>query len=266
MTEKEYSQHPAVRRSELFKIIKESPEKFKYYKDNPEPPTPSLIFGQLFHAIALQPETVWEQFAVAPNIDRRTKAGKEAYAEFEQQSEGKTVVSAEMFEQAYAMCEAVMNNDKAKKLLDGEKEVAFFWTDEMTGEECKCKADVIVTIADFNIIVDLKSAESAETEAFKKDAVKYGYDFEAAMYKEGIEKNTGKEYIFVFVVVEKKPPYAVNILQADELFMRRGYDMFREAIGVYHDCKQTGNWYGYLGKFNQINSLALPAWLAKEVE
>ena len=58
----------------------------------------------------------------------------------------------------------------------------------------------------------------------------------------------------------------MNIMQADEVFVRRGADLFRELIGIYHDCKKTGNWYGYLGPYNMINNLALPAWLAKEVE
>lgn len=265
MTEKEYRTHPAISRSELFKI-KESPEKFKYHKENPEDPTPSLVFGQLFHAMVLQPETVWNEFIVSPNIDRRTKAGKEAYAEFEQSSQGKTVVTADMLQLATEMCNALMNNNDVRKLLEGKKESEFFWFDELTGEECKCRTDILTQVGDLNIIVDLKTAESAATENFTRDAVKYGYDFQSAMYKTGVEINTGKKYLFVFIVIEKKPPYAINILQADELFVRRGYDVFRELIGIYHDCKITGNWYGYLGKFNQINSLALPAWLAKEVE
>ena len=99
-----------------------------------------------------------------------------------------------------------------------------------------------------------------------RSAINYGYDFQAAMYSEGVEKNIGQKPLFVFIAVEKEPPYAVNILQADDLLLRRGGDLFREYIGIYHDCKQTDNWYGYLGKFNQINTLALPAWLAKEVE
>ena len=86
------------------------------------------------------------------------------------------------------------------------------------------------------------------------------------MYSEGVKVNTGKEPLFVFIAIEKKPPYAINILQADKLLIRRGYDIFRELIGIYADCKKTDNWYGYLGKFNQINNLALPAYLAKEVE
>ena len=27
-----------------------------------------------------------------------------------------------------------------------------------------------------------------------------------------------------------------------------------------------GEWYGYLGKYNMINNLSLPSWLAKEIE
>ena len=115
-------------------------------------------------------------------------------------------------------------------------------------------------------MVDLKSTENAETEAFMKSAIKYGYDFQSAMYSKGVEVNKGKKPLFVFIAIEKTAPHAINILQADELFIRRGYDLFREYIGIYHDCKQTNNWYGYLGKFNQINNLALPAYLAKEVE
>lgn len=265
MTEKEYREHPAISRSELFKI-RESPEKFKYYQENPEKTTPSLVFGQLFHAMALQPETVADLFAVAPNVDRRTKTGKEEFARFETEAEGKTVVTADMYQQATEMCEALNKNEFVKKLLKGEKEKTFFWDDDLTGEPCKCRTDVLTEIGDNLIVVDLKSTENAETEAFMKSAIKYGYDFQSAMYSKGVEVNTGKKPLFVFIAIEKTAPYAINILQADELFIRRGYDLFREYIGVYHDCKQTDNWYGYLGKFNQINNLALPAYLAKEVE
>lgn len=246
--------------------MSESPEKFKWYKEHPEPATPALIFGQLFHAMALQPETVDEEFAVAPTVDRRTKAGKEAFAEFEKNAECKIVVTADMYQQAKEMAEALYRNGYVKKLLSGDKEKPFFWADDLTGEECKCRADCLTTVGENLIIVDLKTTENAETDAFMRSAVKYQYDLQAAMYSEGVKANTSKKPLFVFVAIEKKPPYAVNILQADELFTKHGYDLYREYIGIYHDCKTTGEWYGYLGKFNQINSLGLPAYLAREVE
>lgn len=265
MTEKEYREHPAISRSELWKI-RESPEKFKYYKDNPEEPTPALIFGQAFHKLALQPESFEEEFAVSPQVDRRTKEGKAIWAEFCEQSEGKTLITAEDYQIASEMCASLYNAPFVKKLLSGEKEKEFFWTDDLTGEECKCRADCISSVGNVDIVSDLKSASSGDLEHFTKDSINYGYDFQAGMYTEGVEKCTGKSYSFVFIVVEKNPPYAVNVLQADELFVKRGKDLFRELIGIYHDCKTTGDWYGYLGKYKVINSLSLPAWLAKEIE
>lgn len=68
----------------------------------------------------------------------------------------------------------------------------------------------------------------------------------------------------MFVVIEKDPPYAVNILQADEAFIQRGYDIFRELIGTYHECKETNNWWGYMGAYNVINNLGVPNWLKED--
>ena len=265
MTEKEYRQHPAISRSELWHIS-ESPEKFRYYKDNPPEPTQALLFGQVFHKLALQPESFDDEFVIAPSVDRRTKAGKEAWEKFTGGAGERTVIDSDMYSQAMQMCKSLYAAPFVPKLIAGEKEKPFFWTDELTGEECKCRTDCLTLMKDRLLVVDVKSANDAGTDAFMRDAVRFGYDFQAAMYCEGVEKNTGIKPQFVFIVVEKQPPYAVNVLQADDVLVRRGGDIFRELIGIYHDCRQTGEWYGYLGKYKMINNLSLPAWLAKEIE
>lgn len=261
MTEKEYRQHPAISRSELWKL-RESPEKFKWAMEHPEPPTPALIFGQVFHKLALEPMDFGTEFAVAPAVDRRTKDGKAAWAEFTAAADGKTVIDQQMFDKASEMVCALYRAPFVKKLLNGQHEVPMFWNDDLTGEPCKCRHDCVSEIGENDIIVDLKSTADASTDGFMRSAVKYGYDFEAAMYSEGYEKNTGKKPLFVFIAVEKDPPFSVNILQADEAFVSHGYDVFRELIGTYHECKITGNYFGYLGKYNVINNLSLPAWAA----
>ena len=265
MTEKEYRQHPAISRSELWHI-RESPQKFKYYKENPPEPTPSLLFGQVFHKMLLEPVTFDDEFVVAPEVNRRTKDGKQMWEDFVADHEKQTIIPEEMYAKAKEMCEAVKREPLAVKLLNGAAEVPFFWTDEMTGEECKCRVDVLNTSYSQPIIVDVKTTADASTDSFIRSAINYGYDFQAAMYFNGIAKNIGKKPLFVFIAVEKEPPYAVNILQADELMLQRGYDLFREYIGIYDDCKMTGNFCGYLGRLNQINNLALPSYLAKEVQ
>lgn len=265
MNEREYRQTEGITRTELWRI-KESPEKFKWSQEHPEEPTPALIFGAVVHKLLLEPETFDEEYAVAPEVDRRTKDGKESYSKFLTESAGKTVISQADYDKAVAMVRAAYNAPYVSKLLEGEHEKPFYWEDDLTGEKCKCRLDCLTYVDDKPVIVDYKTTADASTETFIRTAINYGYDFQAGMYCEGVGKVTGQKPIFVFIVQEKAAPYAVNVLQADDLMVKRGYDIFRELIGIYHDCKDSDNWYGYLGKFNMINNLALPAWLAKEVE
>ena len=266
MTEKEYRAHPAVSRSELWRLLSGTPEKYRYYKDNPQPATDALIFGQALHMSVLQPEIYEANFAVMPDVDRRTKSGKQIWEQFAAENEGKTFISAN-FQNKIDDMTAKLNSDPfASKLLSGEREKPYFWTDDMTGEECKCRVDCITQMGGTTYIVDIKTAENAASDEFTRKSIKYGYPMQAAMYSEGVKKATGTSGNFVFVIIEKEPPYAVNIMQADGLHVQYGYDMFREAIGIYHDCKINNNWYGYLGKFNNVNVLGLPAYLAKEFE
>lgn len=264
MTEREYRAHPAISRSDLW-TLRQSPEKFKWEREHPSPPTPALLLGQATHKLLLQPESFDEEFAVAPALDRRTAAGKAAWAEWAEAAEGKTIITPDMMEHARAMAGAVLDCDKAVKLLQGAKEQAYFWKETTTGEACKCRVDCLNTSLSSPVIIDFKTAADASTESFMRAAVSYGYDFQSGMYTDGAEANIGDRPRFVFIVVEKDPPYAVNILQADELFVCHGIDVFRDLIGIYHDCKQADDWYGYLGKQNAINTLALPSWVANSI-
>lgn len=266
MTEKEYRQSEGISKSSLFRMT-ESPEKFKWALDNPEPPTPALVFGQFVHKLILEPETVDDDFIVAPTVDKRTKEGKAMWAEFMGLvKDGQQIIDSGTCAVGLEMRRVAQDSPYVKRLLKGEHELPMFWTDELTGEKCKARLDCLTEVDGKHIIVDYKTTANASTDAFMNTAVKYGYDFQAAMYSEGYKAVTGNDCIFVFIAQEKTAPYAVNILQADEVFLRRGRDTFRQLIGIYHDCKQSDNWYGYLGPYNIINNLALPVWLAKEVE
>lgn len=265
MTEKEYRQSEGISRSELWRL-RESPEKFKWFQEHPEPSTPALIFGAAVHKLLLEPDTFDAEFAVAPECDRRTKDGKEAYGAFLPTADGKDIISLADYKAAAEMAQKALETPFVKKLLDGEREKPFYWVDDLTGEACKIRVDCISTIGGKPVIVDYKTAADASTDGFTRSVLNYGYDFQAGMYCEGVEKVTGQKPLFVFVAQEKTAPYAVNILQADDLMVQRGCDIFRELIGTYHECKQTGNWFGYLGAYSVINNLSLPAWLAKEME
>lgn len=266
MTEKEYRRHPAISRSELFKMS-ETPEKFKYFQENPQPQTPTLAFGSFLHKLVLEPETLWDEFCVLPNVDRRTKSGKQAFEAFVIENADKTIMTEYEASTAKEMAEAINKNPISRRLLQGEHEKPLFWTDEATGEECKCRVDCLAKLDDTYIVVDVKTTDNASNASFMRSAMKYGYHFQAGMYLEGVRRALGipmEKLMFVFIAVEKQAPYAVNILQADELFIQRGQDLYRQYLTQYHECKVSGNWYGYTGPNNEINSLTLPGWASGE--
>ena len=265
MTEQEYNKAPGIRRSMLWEI-RRSPAHLKWRMDNPPEATPALIFGQALHAALLTPEDYGMQFAVMPNADRRTKAGREAWEAAAAEANGRTQIAFDWAEQIAGMVQAVRDNPMAARLLDGPHETSYFWADTLTGEACKCRTDAETDIGDMHLIVDVKTCQDASTDAFMRDALHYGYDVQAAMYTDGYKAVTGREATFVFIAVEKNPPYAVNILQADTLFMQHGQDRYRHLLGLYHECRQRNQWPGYTGFDGDIASLGLPAWLAKDYQ
>lgn len=276
MTEKEYRTIEGIRRSELWKIS-ESPQKFKWAQEHPEPPTQSLLFGAMVHKLLLEPDTFDDEFAVLPECDRRTKEGKAIYEAFMSSIEGKDldIVSQDDYQVALDMVQAAKEAPFVERLLKGVHEQAYVWVDDLTGEACKSRIDCLSEADGKPIIVEYKTTTDASTDEFMRSAVRLGYDFQSAMQIEAVkygsnicrnEDGSFIEPIFVFVAQEKKPPYAVNVMSADKLFVERGLNVFRELIGIYHDCKINDDWYGYQGKFASINNLALPAWLAKELE
>lgn len=263
MTEQEYNQADGIRRSDLW-LMNDSPEKFKYHMDFPEEDkSPALLFGSACHKWVLERESFGEEYVVAPVVDRRTKAGKEAWEKFCAENEGKAVIGLDDFATMNAMRDALCENELAKNLLfgDGETETPFFWTDPETGEKCKVKCDRIVPGEDRPIVVDYKTAGSARTEDFNRSILKYGYSLQAAMYTEAIMSCTGieKRPRFVFVVQEKKAPYSVNVIEVDFEVMQYGLTQYRELMDKYHACKELDVWEGY-NSGNEINQTSLPKW------
>lgn len=264
-TNAEYHASAPLGRSRLWRLSK-SPEWFRYCEDHPEDgeKSESLIVGSAFHKLVLEPDLFESEFSVLPELDRRTKAGRELYESYV--ASGKQLLSHEQYELISAMRDSVRRHKHANFLCVGECERSYYFSDGDTGVELKVRPDCFKLVNGRGIIVDLKSCRSAATEDFVRDAVKLGYDLQAAMYKIGVECELGIPCDFVFVAVEKTAPYMVNVLKADELFLRRGGDLFREYLGLYKHCCETGNWFGYNGESGMINDLGLPLWLAKEVE
>lgn len=252
MTEQEYRQAEGVNKSTLWNLRK-SPAHYKYFLENQREDTAAFAFGRAVHAAILTPAAFKKDFAIIPEgIDRRTKAGKEEYQAFLDASAGKEILTAADAETVKAIVKAFKKNRDAVQLLKGTKrEKPLFWTDD-NGILCKCRIDAYKA----GLIVDLKTAQDAETETFTKEALRYGYDVQAAHYLDAYQhKESSVRPDWYFIVIEKAEPYAINILRADIGFLDYGFIRRQELIEKLKACQDQKAYPDY-----GINELCLPAW------
>jgi hypothetical protein len=220
--------------------------------------TPALTFGRAFHSFILDGVKSFQRdFAVSPGIDKRTKEGKAAYALFCEESGDKTVISQDDMDSIEEMYGAIVTHPIAAKLLmEGRSEMSVFWTDEKTGLPCKCRPDRIPD-GDHGVILDLKSVRSAEIHAFTSACMTYGYAREAGMYIEGFNTvSSAKVDAFVFICVEKEPPYRIEVYTLEDLFIEYGKKEFRRLINIEKECRDNDFWPHW--KNEEIKTLYLP--------
>lgn len=246
MTRPVYDLLPGIRRSDLWKINK-SPFHFHYEMEHPAEKTPALLFGAAAHKYILEQDSFFDEYAIAPNVDRRTKAGKEEWNEFCMNCDDNDLepITDDDLRTIIEMNNAIDAHPVARRLLTGEHEKIFTWTDPQTGEACKVKTDCLTEFNGKKWIVDYKTTESCENGAFERSCRRYGYKFQAGMYREGVFQNTLEEYGFAFVAQEKTEPYAVRVYFCSKDFVDEGYDQFRTLLGLYHICNVSDYWPGY---------------------
>lgn len=256
ITQKEYRSDEAISRSDLNILLSQSPMHMRYAQEHrDEAETLSLLEGRAAHKEILEPDTFVDEFVCIPQCDRRTKEGKEIYAKFLTESEGKDVLTADSYQKVKDMAEAIRKNPIAMKYLKGIHEMSFFWTDSDTGEKCKVRPDCIAEVDGKKYIVDYKTTDSCADGHFERSCRKYGYKFQAGMYREGVFQNTFEDYGFVFIAQEKKAPYASRVYICNEDFIQEGFEQFKQAISTYHWCKEHNNFYGYEGPENVTSEL-----------
>jgi hypothetical protein len=141
MPAKQYHADQSIGHSGIIKLLK-SPAHLREALDHPSPPTPAMAFGSAVHTHVLEPDRFSEEFAVVEKFDRRTKEGKEAAARFEQENQGKTLITSDDLATLTRVRAAVHAHEGAARLFkQGEAELSAFWTDPLTGIPCRCRPD-----------------------------------------------------------------------------------------------------------------------------
>ncbi|MHC4621811.1 MAG: PD-(D/E)XK nuclease-like domain-containing protein [Planctomycetota bacterium] len=252
----EYREWDAVNNTMLGVLADKSPLHAKEYHENPPEPTEAFSFGSALHTRILECDKFPARYIVAPKVDRRTKAGKEAWAAFEKTAEGKDIISDTDYETIQAIAASLEQHAINSYVRDGQAEVCIVWIDKDTGLLCKARLDYVHP--QYAFLIDVKTTRDASPEGFAKALWNYRYYQQCAWYLDGWLTITQEENgAFVFVAAEKTPPYAVAAYEMHEDVIRAGRKAYRAALDTYKHCLETDVWPSYSASVEMMN---LPTW------
>jgi exodeoxyribonuclease VIII len=230
-------------------------------------PTEAFRLGSAAHCAVLEPKTFWDRYALRPEgIDRRTKDGKIAFAEFEAANVGKTVIDQGEAGSVREMAVAVQNHPLAAQLLGAGSPELSWRVAPAGGMALQCRTDW------FNragcelsggrpYIADLKTVESLDADAFRnfeRACFNFGYHRQAGFYLPLITEIIGSPvFDFFFVAVEKCEPYGVAVYRLSDAATARGHDETITDLIRLQSCIKSEQWPNLP---NDLREIGLPKW------
>lgn len=232
---------------------------------SPSEPSDAMTLGTALHTALLEPDRFEEKCAVSPELKLRTKKGREAAKEFAVANTGKAIIRLSDFVLISKIRTAVIANDTAKSLLNGlgTNEVGLEWTDSETGLKCKGLIDRLAPQNGHTAVVDIKTTANAQPWAFASAIAKFKYHEQAAFYLSGLNANARAVRRFIWIAIEKEPPFGVACYEPDATMLEQGELLFREHLRLWKQCEASGEWPGYA---TGIQELSLPKWSLKVEE
>lgn len=275
-----YHAGPGVSRSQLHKLIDEEscPAKFRFEQDQPQEQRSAFDIGNAGECLFLEPQNFESRWVTEPALyggpttklaahgeplNKRKKDHKEWLDEWTASlPAGVSIISQDDYAMARACADALHADPFIRRVLGSEPlvGVSHYATDPETGLLIKARTD-----AENDYLIDVKTARKASPKAFRKSAELFGYGMQAAHYLDVVEQTRGERPAgFVFVVVEKEPPFLTALYFAEPDMIALGRQDCRRALDLYHECVSTGVWPGYSAA--GVQPLHLSPWEARRLD
>jgi exodeoxyribonuclease VIII len=291
ISNEDYHASNGISKSGLDKIAL-SPEHYQTARKHPKPSIPAWVVGTALHTIILEPDDFDNRYVMEPPgapprpTATQLKAAKPTalaldrimfWEEFDAENEGKIVLSTKPGDDPFwkpsdwcmvhRMRDAILMHETASILLDptqGKAEQSIYWLDkdndygvrEPTHRLCKARPDFINY--GHNLMIDLKTTADASYTGFRQSVSKWRYFVQDPWYTSGYYQATGQAVQdFIFVAVEKQPPYGIGIYKLGLQEKRAGRSLMLRDLDTYSECMKSGDWPAYPP---DIRDLELSPW------
>lgn len=261
MARAEYERIEAVNISLLLEGL-HSWAHFKHAKDCGTEDTPALMLGRAVHLAVFEPADFATGVIAKPHFEG--KGSRKQTQDFMREHQDKIILTPADYENCQCMQRAMQADAEIRSMLEapGKGEIAFVWTDAETGLLCKGRLDRFCRWQDYSLVLDVKTVQDAREYAFARDVAKFHYHVKASWYLAGLRALAPVERRFVWLAIEKEPPYAHCMYEPDEGSLNEGEAVWKRLIAQYAKCKESGVWPGYQ---SGIHPLALPRWAYSSV-
>ena len=258
------------------------------YGPDAEPffPTPAMVLGTAAHHRILEPDTFEDCFVPRsqhggePTVAELKKLLTEQGVEFKSTAkkadllslafpdgvpvDKRKALSDEDWRHVHGMHAALRSHDYTGMWFDpGQKDYrknneVSIYSKTHQGHLIKGRLDRIQIDGNKLRILDLKTVDKATPRAFQRKLVDFRYDLQAAWYTRlAAEAFADMEVEFIFVAIEKKPPYGICLYRASEGVLDHGNRLMDKALNTLGERRALDDWPAYPP---EILDLELPGW------
>lgn len=261
----EYHAREGLGGTRIAKWSKMTPLEWHYERQVGVKETPAMALGSLCHVAVLEAHLLESDHAVAPDVDRRTKAGKEEWARFlEEDAFERTVVTAEQMRIAKAAAAAVKQREEVYGLLRaGKREVSYFVDHPDLPLQLKARVDFEgATKGHGPILLDVKTTRDLGDRFLERRLVDGGYAPQLAHYSNVVEWETGTRPNECLILwIRNVDPVDIRVHRIDPAALEIGARLCETAYREIAACQANGVWPGYPSR---IDTLSLPGWYGED--
>lgn len=258
-------------------MLRKSPAHFWHWMTSPaDESTKAMHIGTATHLAVFEPHKWDDEIVVVPADapKKPTKSQMEAkkpsedavaaiawWKDFYAKNEGKIILSQEENQEVNAMAAMVRGNKEVEPYLihpSAKVEVSIVSVEKVKGLDIVCKGRCDLITMDNTVIVDLKTTEDASAEGFSKSFMSFGYWMQAAHYISICRASGIPIEKFLFIAVEKNPPYCTAIYELDAASLEKAFLIRQRLMENLSDCIARGEFPAYT---KGTQSLTLPPWI-----
>jgi hypothetical protein len=230
------------------------------------PPSPAFAIGSMFHQAILEPGRENLFISEPEGLDKRTREGKAIWAEFSEQSEGRTIMKKSDYDNTIAMIEEFKSTEAYARMFKGDvmPEVTILGGPE--GDARKCRFDLLKRKSGGYIAYDLKTTDAIPQSAadWQRFFIKWKYHIQAAWYIDVASKAGIEIKAFHFAVVSKRAPYDHAVVRLSSDFLSQGSIDGEAAYQDFLVCREKNIWPGNFVKSGSGSvEIDLPRWAVK---